>query len=505
MKQLKPNESSRVRMRIWKPLATWLPMAVMVLAAACTTVTNPATGESELTTVTPAQERAIGAQEHPKVVAEFGGEYGDSELKSYVNSIGQSLAQNAELPADTFTFTLLDSPVVNAFALPGGYVYVTRGLLTLLNDESELAGVMGHEIGHVTARHGARRQTRGTIANILAAGVGILTGNRQVAQLGQVAAQGFLASYSRDNEREADQLGVRYLGRTGYNTLGMAHSLEAIGRHSDLLAKVSGAEAQGFNFFQTHPQTPERVANTVQLAKLGPTVQNPVTGRDQYLASISGMIYGDSPAQGFARGTRFVHPNMRFAFDVPDGFKLDNLPDAVLAAGPDGTRIAFDRETDRNAVAQYRDMANYISRKWARGARGRDLRSTRIGGFPAATATVFMTAQNGQQFEARIAAIRFSDSQIFRFLMAAPTQVAGRYARLFDDAIYSFRSLTPEQAAEYRPLRVYAYTVQRGDTVSELASRMNIDRFDEERFRAINALGPDEGLQVGQRIKIIRE
>ena len=116
-----------------------------------------------------------------------------------------------------------------------------------------------------------------------------------------------------------------------------------------------------------------------------------------------------------------------------------------------------------------------------------------------------MTAQNGQQFEARIAAIRFSDSQIFRFLMAAPTQVAGRYAKAFDDAIYIFRSLTAEQAAEYRPLRVYAYTVQRGDTVSELASRMNIDRFDEERFRAINALGPDEGLQAGQRIKIIRE
>ncbi len=492
-------------MRIWKSIAAWLPIAALALTAACTTVTNPATGESELTTVTPAQERAIGAQEHPKVVAEFGGEYGDAELKQYVNSIGQSLAQNAELPADTFTFTLLDSPVVNAFALPGGYVYVTRGLLTLLSDEAELAGVMGHEIGHVTARHGARRQTRGTIANILATGVGILTGNRQVAQLGQVAAQGFLASYSRDNEREADQLGVRYLGRTGYDTMGMAHSLEAIGRHSDLLAKVSGQEAQGFNFFQTHPQTPERVANTVQLAKTGPTVQNPVVGRDRYLSAISGMVYGDSPAQGFARGTRFVHPNLRFAFQVPDGFKLDNLPDAVLAAGPDGTRVAFDRETDRNAVAQYSDMASYISRKWARGARGGELRTTRIGGFPAATATVFMTAQNGQQFEAKIAAIRFSETQIFRFLLAAPTQVAGRYARMFEDTIYSFRALTEAEAAEFKPLRVFAYTVRPGDTVSGLARQMNIDGFDEERFRTINALGPDEGLQAGQRIKVIRE
>ncbi|MDF1720308.1 MAG: M48 family metalloprotease [Minwuia sp.] len=494
-----------MRKLTWKSLFVWLPLAVMTLTAACTSVTNPATGESELSAVSPAEERAIGQQEHPKVLAEFGGEYSDPVLREYVNTIGQNLAKNAELPADTFTFTLLDTPVVNAFALPGGYVYVTRGLLTILNDESELAGVMGHEIGHVTARHGARRQTQGMIANILAAGVGILSGNRQVAQLGQAAAQGFLASYSRDNEREADQLGVRYLSRTGYQTLGMARSLEAIGRHSAMLSQVSGQEAQEFNFFQTHPQTPERVANTVSLARQSFTAQNAVVGRDSYLNTVSGMIYGDTPEQGFARGTRFVHPNMRFAFDVPDGFRLDNLPNAVLASGPDGTRISFDRESDRKVVAQYSNMANYISRQWAKGARGRDLRSVTIGGFPAATAIVFMTAQNGQRFEARIAAIRFSDTQIFRFMMAAPAEVADRYARSFDDAINSFRGLSQSEAAGYKPLRIYAYTVRRGDTISGLAARMNIDRFDEMRFRTVNALDEDAVLQVGQKVKIISE
>ncbi len=494
-----------MRKLTWKSLFVWLPLVALTLTAACTSVTNPATGETELSAVSPAEERAIGQQEHPKVLAEFGGEYNDPALKNYVNSIGQSLASNAELPADSFTFTLLDTPVVNAFALPGGYVYVTRGLLTILNDEAELAGVMGHEIGHVTARHGARRQTQGMIANILATGVGILSGNRQVAQLGQVAAQGFLASYSRDNEREADQLGVRYLSRTGYETLGMARSLEAIGRHSALLSKVSGQEAQDFNFFQTHPQTPERVANTVSLARQSFSVQNPVVGRETYLNAISGMVYGDSADQGFARGNRFVHPNMRFAFEVPNGFRLDNLPNAVLAAGPDGTRISFDRESDRNVVARYSNMANYISRQWAKGARGRDLRNVEINGFPAATAVVFMTAQNGQRFEARIAAIRFSDTQIFRFLMAAPTQVADRYARSFEDAINSFRSLSPDEAAKYKPLRIWPHTVQRGDTISGLAARMNIDEFDQERFRAVNAMDADAVLQIGQKVKVISE
>lgn len=494
-----------MRKLTWKSLFVWLPLVAMTLTAACTSVTNPATGETELSAVSPDQERAIGRQEHPKVLAEFGGEYNDPVLRDYVNTIGQNLARNAELPADTFTFTLLDTPVVNAFALPGGYVYVTRGLLTILNDEAELAGVIGHEIGHVTARHGARRQTQGMIANILATGVGILSGNRQVAQLGQVAAQGFLASYSRDNEREADQLGVRYLSRTGYQTLGMARSLEAIGRHSALLSRVSGQEAQDFNFFQTHPQTPERVANTVSLARLSPSAQNPVIGRDAYLNTISGMVYGDSADQGFARGTRFVHPSMRFAFDVPDGFRLDNLPNAVLAAGPDSTRISFDRETDRNVVARFSDMANYISRQWAKGARGRDLRNVQIGGFPAATAVVFMTAQNGQRFEARIAAIRFSDTQIFRFLMAAPTEVADRYARSFDNAINSFRSISQAEADNVKPLRVRSYTVRRGDTISGLAARMNIDRHDEERFRTVNAMDADAVLQIGQKVKIISE
>ncbi|MEC9347949.1 MAG: M48 family metalloprotease [Pseudomonadota bacterium] len=488
----------------FRRLAIGVLLGMTALAPACTTVTNPATGQQEMTAVSPAEEKRIGAQQHPQVLAEFGGAYNDPALAGYVDRVGRSLAANAELPADDFTFTLLDTPVVNAFALPGGYVYVTRGLLSILNTEAELAGVIGHEIGHVTARHGARRQTQGMFAGILAAGVGILTGSREAAQLGQVAAQGYLASYSRDNEREADGLGVRYLARTGYTTFAMSDSLRAIGRHADFLARSAGQEAQSFNFLSTHPQTPERVANTVELARNAQTVPDPRIGRDDYLAATDGMIYGDSPEQGFVRGTSFLHPTIRFAFQVPDEFTLDNLPSAVMGADRNGARIIFDQEPDRRNARAGGSMTSYIANVWARGARGGQLEAMTVAGMPAATAVVQMNAGN-TAYEARLVAIRFSPDQIFRFLMAAPARAFRGYDRPFRNTIESFRVLGEREASQLKPLRLRVVTVRRGDTVESLAASMRIDRMDVARFRTINAMAPDEGVVPGQRVKIISE
>lgn len=491
--------------RIRQSLISLLAVIVLSFTASCSTVTNPATGETEYTAVSQSQERQLGQQEHPKVLAEFGGAYDDPRLQAYVEDLGRRLVAVSELPEEQFTFTLLDSPVVNAFALPGGYVYITRGLISVMNSEAELAGVMGHEIGHVTAHHGARRQTQGLFAGILTMGAAILTGSQTVAQLGQLAAQGYLASYSRDNEREADQLGVRYLARTGYTPYGMAESLKAIGRHSELLAQMSGQEAQSVSFFSTHPQTPERITNTEQLAAEAGAPPNAPAHRDRFLEAVHGMVYGDSPAQGYARGNRFVHPQIRFRFEVPQSFKLDNLPQAIIASGPQNSRIIFDQESNREVARANNDMARYISEVWAKNARGGNLQRTTINGMPAATATVLLQGQGGEAYEGRIAAIRFGEDRIFRFVMAAPSGAAGSLEDDFTRTIQSFQRISEAEAAKVNPLTLIVVEVRPGDTVERLAASAHIDDFDAARFRVINGMAPGEEVQPGQKVKVIVE
>ncbi|WP_417516715.1 M48 family metalloprotease [Minwuia sp.] len=478
--------------------------AGLLFAASCQTVQNPATGEDQFTTVSPEQERQIGRQEHPKVLAEFGGEYNDPQLRAYVENVGRKLAANAELPAEQFTFTLLDSPVVNAFALPGGYVYITRGMLAVLNSEAEMAGVLGHEIGHVTARHSATRQTKGLFANLAVIGAAVLTGSQQVAQLGQVAAQGYLAGHSRDQERQSDSLGIRYLSRAGYDPDGMAEGLKALGRHGQLLARMSGREAQQISFLSTHPQTPERVAATEREARQTEVAGEARVGRDAYMDAIDGMIYGSSPEQGYARGNRFSHPQLRFTFTVPEGFTMDNLPQAVVARDRNGrAQIIFDQEPDRRVAASGIGMDSYITQQWARGARLVDVDRIDVNGMPAATAVAQINS-NGQQIDARLVAIRYNSEKIYRFVFATPASQTRNFTRAFQRTTFSFRKLSQREASRLQPLRIEVQTVRSGDTISKLTRGDQQDGFEDERFRVINGMGPSEQLRAGELVKVIR-
>lgn len=444
----------------------------------------------------------MGRDAHPQILEQFGGAYDDPRLQAYVKRIGARLAQGAELPADQFTFTLLDTPVVNAFAVPGGYVYVTRGMLAILNTEAELAGVIGHEIGHVTARHGAQQQQQGLLANLAVMGAALLTGSGDVARLGQVAAQGYLASHSRSDERQADSLGIRYLSRAGYDPMAMAGGLRALQRHSELLAAMSGSEMQQASFFSTHPHTPERVAATADEARRV-DVDNPDVGRDTYLDAIDGMIYGDSPSQGYARGTTFAHPELRFTFRVPEGFSLDNLPQAVVASSRDGSRrIIFDQEPDRSVAGRQGGMDAYIANHWAEGAQLSGLQRITINGMPAATGVAAVTANN-QPFAARLVAIRFDDSRIYRFVFLAPRNDGRALSSMFEQTARSFDRLSASQAAQLQPLRLQIVTVGSNDTVSSLSGSAGAEGFADQRFRTLNDLGGD-ALRGGQRVKVIR-
>ncbi|MGH6945618.1 MAG: M48 family metalloprotease, partial [Geminicoccaceae bacterium] len=343
------------------------------LQAACQRVVNPATGEAQYTTMGPEEERAIGAQQHPQVLQEFGGAYDEPELQAYVARIGDDLVASSDVPGRDFTFTLLNSEVPNAFALPGGYVYVTRGLLALAENEAELAGVLGHEIGHVAARHAAQRQTEATRAGLLATlgtlGAAILGGQTAAElaqQVGGLGAQAWVASYSREQEFEADDLGIRYMSRVGYDPRAMATFLSKLERQDELRRKLAGDEGAdaGASWFATHPRTPERVERAA--AEAAAAEGGGRTEREAFLGQIDGLIYGEDPSQGFVRNRKFVHPGLGFAFEAPPGFRLRNLPSAVVGTDRAGRVMKFDAARVDPGLG----MQEYLAKDWARALGG---------------------------------------------------------------------------------------------------------------------------------------
>ena len=374
--------------RALRPAVHALALIAPLLALSGCAV-NPAIGEQSFTAfMSPAEEREVGRREHPKILKQFGGEYDAAELESYVRRVGARLSSVSEMPDLRFTFTVLNDDQVNAFALPGGYVYVTRGLLALADDEAEMAGVIAHEIGHVAARHSAERYSRAVAANlglslldILASAAGAPTGTTDFASVG---AQLYLQGYSRDQELQADMLGIRYLARAGYDTNAMSTFLGAIEDHKQLEATIQGRPeaAQRFSLLSTHPRTPERIDQARRLAGATP-VPHPRVARALYLSYLDGLLFGDDPKHGVRRGREFAHPDMRFRFEVPDGYALINGPERVVARHADGAAIVFDMVGDARARA-VRDLASYVGREWGAALGGRIERVT-VNGMEAAT------------------------------------------------------------------------------------------------------------------------
>jgi len=467
----------------------------------CTT--NPATGEQSFTAfMSPSEERAVGAKEHPKLVKAFGGEYKDAALANYLKSLGALLQSTSEQPTPPFTFTLLDSPVINAFAVPGGYVYITRGLMALANDEAELAGVVAHEIGHVTARHTAERVSRGMLANIGAALLGAVVGQPVVSNAARLAAGAYIQGYSRDQEFEADQLGVRYLARAGFDPQAMATFLGDMGAEHQLALKIAGEEGRDAagGLFSSHPRTAARVEKAAASARAGAGTSL-ARDRDIYLNQIDGMIYGDSPEQGFIRGREFDHGGLKFRFTAPPGFHLQNSAAAVFGEHSGGALLRFDGDQADDAS---RSMKFYLTREWAASLRFAGVESITINGMEAATGSSTISTDNGRR-DVRLVAIRFARDQIFRFLFITPTNQTARFDEDFRRTTFSFRRLSDGEAGALKPRRLRVVTVRAGDTTETMAGRMAFDDFQLERFRVLNGLKPGQGLVPGERVKIVSE
>ncbi len=472
--------------------------ALALGAAGC--AVNPATGQQNFMLMSPQDERRRGAELHPEVIKEFGGLYDDAGVTRYVSALGGQIAKATELPDQNYTFTVLDSPVVNAFALPGGYVYITRGLMALASDEAELAGVLGHELGHVVARHAAQRYSRGLIVGGIAGLLGAVTGSETVGSIAAgIGSLTFVQPFSRDQELEADRLGVRYISRAGYDPVGMTSFLSKMRENSRLEARIAGRNPDAVDardIMSTHPRTVDRVEQAMRLA--GATAGRGTLDRDGYLARIDTMIYGDSPHHGYARGRLFVHPMQRYRFEVPDGFRLKSLPTAAIASSPAKMLVQFD-----SAEKPYSgDMTAYIAGEWASELTVEELTPVTVNGLAAATAKATIETRSGAIY-LRLAAVRFDSRRIYRFIVAAPRESAAGLPAVLRETLFSFRRISKAEAAAAQPWRLRVVGVRAGDSVYGLSRRSPFDSLQQERFLVMNGLGANQPLPVGTKVKLV--
>lgn len=447
-----------------------------------------------------ASDKAQGAKAHPQLLEEFGGAYSGPQA-AYVEKVGKRIAVQSGLSNSEkdFTVTLLNSPVNNAFAIPGGYVYVTRQLLALMNDEAELASVLGHEVGHVAARHAAKRNSAATLGNILAAGVGILTGQSALGNLAGSAAQLYTLKFSRTQEYQADDLGIRYLRGAGYDPLASSDMLASLNAMTSVDARASGRDANAVPAWaSTHPNTAKRVARARKEAEKLPVVGT-ARNRDAFLAMLDGMIYDDDPTQGIVDGQTFRHPALRFEFTAPTGATITNGASAVTVAMQGAQAQFAGGRLGGGGLAAYVDSV-------FRGLAGNggtvsygDLRTTTINGMEAAWAATRANTRSGP-VDVTVYAYRFAPEAAYHFVTITPQ---GSGLGSFEALVKSFRRLSDQEAAAIKPRRVKVVTVKAGDSIASLSAQMAYASLRTERFLALNGLEAGATLRPGQKVKLI--
>ncbi len=434
-------------------------------------------------------------REHQRVLTAYGGVYEDPKLQAELTNVVNRLVAASDRPDMAYQVTILNSPAVNAFALPSGQLYVTRGLLGLANDTSELASVLSHEMAHVIAHHAAIREEQARKTALVSNVVNDVLSDPQTGALALARSKLALASFSRAQEFEADGIGVGIAARSGFDPYGAARFLASMGRNVDLRAASRGADARSLDFLSTHPATPERVQNAQSKAKEYATQAAGDREKAAFLASIDGLVYGEDPVDGFVRGRRFLHPKLGFTFTAPDGFVLDNTSQAVLGLKDGGTQAL---RLDVVKVPAEQTLIEYLNSGWIENIEDGSVEELAINGFPAATATA-----KGDQWAFRLYAIRFG-SEIYRFIFAAKDRTP-ETDRAFREAVTTFRRLSLAEIQSAKPLRLKVVKVQAHDTVESLASRMALIDRQVDRFRVLNGLDANDRVKPGDLVKIIVE
>lgn len=480
--------------------------ALSLLAASAVALTPAAAQVRQPNYLNP-RDVQEAARQHPELVEQFGGAETGARA-AYVESVGRRVAafSGTANAGQVYHFTTLNSAVENAFAVPGGYVYITRQLMGIMNDEAELAFVVGHETGHIAASHHQQRrkaQSTSSILGVLGAILGAAVGSDIFGGLISQSAQQFskmrLLSFSRDQEYQADVLGIRYITAAGYDPNGSSTMLAQLTRSAALEARVQGDRNRSApEWASTHPLSENRMAQASQLARQTGRAGQGLRNRDAFLAQADGMIFDDDPAQGVIDGRSFSHPDLRLQFMVPTGYLMQNGTRAVTIQGSAGqAQFSGGRYTG--------SMDNYIYQVLQRLTGGRvqlalgPIQQTQVNGLPA-TYTVGRANTSSGGVDVGVFAYRWDSDTAYHFVTLTR---AGQGLAPFASMVNSLRRISPTEAAGIRPRIIDVVTVRQGDTVQSLASRMAYRNFQVDRFLALNGLAPNSRLMPGQKVKLV--
>jgi predicted Zn-dependent protease len=470
----------------------FLTVAFCVCVAGC--ATNPVTGNREISLMSEAEEIAYGRQADVEIRREMG-VYDDPKVQRYVSDIGLRLAQLSHRPNLPWTFTVVDHPAINAFALPGGYIYLTRGILPYLDNEAELAGVLGHEIAHVTARHAAQQITRSGLGGI---GLTVLSifvpATRPFGDVTSAALSVAFLKYGRDDERESDRLGMEYAARGGWNPAGVPNFLAT-------LARIDEMSARGIpNWLSTHPEPAARVVEAQPIVKKLASEAATEFGRERYIELLDGLVVGDKPEDGIVRGHRFLHPTLRIALEFPEGWEVTNTPDQVVAQAPGLKHFMLLQHVDRPTGRTIEEVA-VRSMNAARFRRVEGQVASLNG------ADAYVGVYQGQlsglgRVTMRAAHIQHG-RQVFLLAGFAPEPEFPRIDSDVAAAIQSYRPLTQREADQIRPNRLAFYVVREGDSWQSIAARGGLARAID--LAIMNNHAVNEQPKPGVRIKIVVE
>jgi predicted Zn-dependent protease len=474
----------------------------VALAVVISCAVNPVTGKKQIMLMSEAQEIQLGLSYHPQVMASFG-EYADPAMQAFVQARGTEMGKLSHRPTLKYTVKVVDSPVINAFAVPGGYIYLTRGIMANFNNEAEFMGVLGHEMGHITARHSVSQQTKQQLGTLLL--IGGMIASEKFANYAEAAMQGMqllFLSFSRDDERQADQLGVEYASRTGYDAAKMADFYK-------VLIKMNLSEAQGGvpTFLSTHPDPGDRYNDVLRDSKRWQDslrLQSYKVGADSYLQMIDGMIYGEDPKQGYTLDNTFYHPEMRFKFSYPLGWNLTNAPTQVTIQPADGKALMLFTLSNQRTLEAAVDstMAMY-------GLTLQRAERRTVNGMPTIVTHAKQQSQDqsGGTTAANAVISYFIDySSVFYVIHGVSTEVDfASYAPTMEASMKTFAKLTDASRINVKPKRVYVKKAPRAGTLASTLSYYNMPQAMMEELALLNNMELNQPVPAGKYIKIVSE
>ena len=485
------------------PSKRFLATIVMILAAGLSgCATNPVTGSQDFVLMSEEQEIALGRQYHPQVLKETP-RYEDEQLAAYVQRIGTKLAKHSHRSDLVYRFTVVDSPDVNAFALPGGYIYITRGLLAYLNSEAELAAVLGHELGHVTARHSVRQHSAATATGLVGAVLAGATGVRAAGDLANVAGTALVRGYGRDHELEADRLGAEYLARSGYDPQAMLRVIHVLKDQETFeiqRAKEEGREPRVYHgLFSTHPDNDQRLKEVVGAANQFANPAAKANNKEELLRRMDGLVFGDSAREGVRRGNRFYHAELDFALEFPADWRLENAPDRLLAQPRAGDGlIQFSMQDINQRVSPQEFLRTRL--KLGNLQRGESFEHA---GMPGFTALAEQNTPFGRLPARYVVLYRGDQALIFAGLSKARGQPYKYDAQILQTA-RSFHPLSDKERALAKPQRIQIIEASPGTRFAALARESAIPSHPEAQLRLLNGLYPNGEPKPGDVLKIVR-